>query len=147
MKRKVDISELYDLLIQRAECYVLCFDMVHMTQINAISQQAGDRAILECLKRLDDATGENMLLFRIGGDEFALVTDLTDPESVRALAMQILARNDEPLIWEGRPIKLALRAGATRIRGGNLRYPALFSRLHETIASSRQAGELVFCDD
>lgn len=46
---------------------MICFDIVGLMPINDISREAGDLAILESLKRIEQVCTENMLQFRIGG--------------------------------------------------------------------------------
>ena len=71
MQRKhVDISELYDLFQERKDCYFVLCDIKQMISINEISYKAGDLAILEQIRRMTAAAGEEDIVFRIGGDEF-----------------------------------------------------------------------------
>jgi AraC family transcriptional regulator len=93
-RKNVDLSELYDLLRSRTNSYVLCFDMINLDPINKnYGHEAGDKAILECLRRIDTQSNENCILFRIGGDEFALVTDTDDITEVEKISKNILKLN------------------------------------------------------
>ncbi len=56
-----------------------------------------------------------MLILRIGGDEFALITGLQDREAVAELAAVVLAQNGQPVVHEGEKLPLALWCGMTRI--------------------------------
>lgn len=75
--KQVDIGELYDLFTERKECYFICCDIQYMISINEISTQAGDMAILESMKRMNEAGGKDDIVFRVGGDEFAMLTNST----------------------------------------------------------------------
>lgn len=136
-RKRVDVSELYDALRQAAGTYVLCFDMVHLMEINEISPEAGDLAIVECLRRMDHETPEDMLLFRVGGDEFALVTGLRDQQEAQAVGDRILARNGESVTWKGREIPVSMYMGLLRLTEGPLRYQELFAQLHTVIDRSK----------
>ena len=70
---KVDIADAYDVFKSMKGTYVICFDIADLTYINAF-QVLRDLAIIETAKRIDEAREDDMLMFRIGGDEFALVT-------------------------------------------------------------------------
>lgn len=131
--RKFDITELYDELKKRIDNYVLCFDMIKMEQINNISREAGDKAIVECLRRLDENSSEDMLVFRIGGDEFALVTNLKDKEEVEQLASKILSFNGNTIEFENQQIEVSMRVGGIKINHKNVKYNELFVRLNEVI--------------
>lgn len=128
-KKRVDVSELYEWLRDRADTYVLCFDIVGLVPINEISREAGDLAILESLRRIDAAAEEGMLVFRIGGDEFALATGLADARQAEAVARRVLAKNGETICWQEKGIPLSLRAGGVRLPGRGLRYAELFPML------------------
>lgn len=135
-RKHVDISELYDLFQERrACCFVLC-DTKHLTTINELSHKAGDLAIAESLRRIQEAAGENDVAFRIGGDEFALLTDSEDKEYADSLAEKIKSSNDRPIRWEEKEIPLALHVGVTRFEGKRLGYDELFHQLHTAITDT-----------
>lgn len=136
-RKKVDLSEAYDFFRQRRGTYVICFDIHGLMPINAFSSKAGDQAILTAAARLNDAAGEDMLVLRIGGDEFALVTGLTDLDAVKCLSSRITALNGTPFLFEGREIPLHLWAGITTIPDDTLRYSDLFTDMHKTIRESK----------
>lgn len=147
MRTKLDISELYEALLEKAGTYVLCFDIVGLLGINEISHAAGDQVILECLRRIDAAAPADMLLFRIGGDEFALVTGLSTREAVDAIAQPVLAQNGTPVVHEGREIPVSLRAGAMRIARGSLRYAELFDRLLASVDKATPGDRVSFAGE
>ncbi|MBD5485632.1 MAG: helix-turn-helix domain-containing protein [Lachnospiraceae bacterium] len=132
-RKRVDISELYDLFQERRSCcFVLC-DIKHMIAINEISHKAGDVAIVEALRRIQDAAGENDVVFRIGGDQFALLTDSEDKRYADSLAEMIKSSNERPFVWEEKEIPLTLHVGVTRFDGKRLGYDELFHQLHIAI--------------
>ena len=106
--KKVDISELYDVLRERTGCHYIIGDIVGLIPINDISRAAGDRALIEAMNRLNSVAGENDVVFRIGPDEFVLLTDSKDIEHVRKLASEIESRNGETFAYEGKDIPLSL---------------------------------------
>ncbi len=148
MGRKVDLSELYDFLRSKADTYVLCFDVSHLTPINRdYGRKAGDEVILEAFRRIDEAAGDDMAVFRVGGDEFAMITGLSDPADVEKLAESIIARNDQPVIFEGKEIPVALRIGAVKYNSRPYRYDELFSRLRNTICNASEVGKVEFYNE
>lgn len=133
-KRKhVDITELYDLFKDRKECYFVCCDIKSLIPINEISIKAGDMAILEALKRIEGAAGEEDVVFRIGGDEFALLTNSKDILYASNIADSILSMNGQTFTYEGKKIPLYLYATVTRYMGSVMKYDDLFVSLHTTI--------------
>lgn len=136
--RKYDISELYDYLNQRRGTFVLAFDIRSLVPINEISSKAGDIAIREALRRIEEAAEEDMLLLRIGGDEFALATGLTDEKAAEALCRKVLSRNGECFDWEGRSIPLSLYAALYRIGDRSIRYSELFPEIYHALMGAKE---------
>ena len=66
---------LYDRLLQCPDSAVVCFDLVGLKEINRISRSDGDRAILEAARRIAGLCTGTERLFRLGADEFALLTE------------------------------------------------------------------------
>ncbi len=137
-KKQVDISELYDLFRERSDCYFVCADIKHLIPINEISRKAGDLAILEAMKRLSDSAGEEDIVFRIGGDEFVILTNTTDAAEAEAIAGKIRKKNGEAFCSEEFKIPLSLHITVTTVTGKPLRYSELFTRLHEAIDEKKQ---------
>ena len=136
-RKHVDISELYDLFSERKDCYFVCCDINSLVPINEISHKAGDLAILETMNRMLNAAGENDMVFRIGGDEFCMLTDSDSYEYAENIAAKILSYNGEPINFEGRDIPLNLYAVATKFSGEYLKYDKLFYELHDAIKGSK----------
>lgn len=130
MTSKYDISELYDYIKSRQGTYAVCFDTSHLMEINdTIGHDAGDKVILECLHRIDRECSDGMMMFRIGGDEFVMLTGLSDKAQVEALAGKILAHNGESITHNGAEIPVSMRAGAVLLNPGKLSYSELFTEL------------------
>lgn len=127
-KKRFDISHLYDFIIERRGKYAVCFDMVGLMYINdTYGHPAGDIAIAECLKRLDEAAGNDMLPIRIGGDEFVLITDFSERDKAEAAAEKILALNGNTVTSGDTEFPVSMRAGYALIpEKGNIRYNELF---------------------
>lgn len=151
MGRKVDITELYNELKENRDCYVLCFDLVGLDKINkGIGRKAGDGAITEAFRRIDEMAGEDMMVFRIGGDEFAAVTGLTEKAAVEEAADKVIRQNGNPISCEGKDIPVAVRAGAMKLSEickGNIRYNELFDSLQNVINNSLNAEKVSFISE
>lgn len=139
--KRVDISEAYDEIVKMRGSYVICFDIVGLIPINDISREAGDIAIVESLKRIDRVAGDDMILLRIGGDEFALITGSVDRSYVEELQGKVLEHNGETFPWKDREVSLSLRAGLLQVPMENLKYDEFFSGMHQAIENSRRKRE------
>ncbi len=130
-----DITELYDTLRSLDSTWALVFDTCHLDPINKqIGRAAGDLVIAECLRRIDEAREEGMILFRIGGDEYVLLSGLTDQAAAETLCARILQDNEKPIVWEGREIPVALHSGLSLLdTARRLNYAELFKALDSAI--------------
>ena len=136
-RKRVDMSKAYDYLREKKGSFVLCFDIKGLTAFNNISLKAGDRAILEEASRIDKLASDDMLLIRIGGDEFALISGLYDLNESQALAKSILSMNGRPIIFEGKELPLSLWCGITTIPD-ELRYSDFFTNMHSAITANKK---------
>lgn len=135
-RKQVDISELYDLFRERKDCYFVCADIRSLMPINEISRKAGDMAILEAMKRLSENAGEEDIVFRIGGDEFVILTNTTDAAEAEKIAERISVKNGESFCFEGQEIPLTLHLAVTTTTAK--RYSDLFTSLHLAINGSKK---------
>lgn len=131
-RRHVDISELYDLFQERRDCYFVLCDIKHMIAINEISKKAGDLAILEQMRRMTAAAGEEDITFRIGGDEFCILTSSDSAAYAEQIADQIRSMNNRTFTFEQQEIPLFLHVTTTSLSECH-RYEEVFNRLHNAL--------------
>ncbi len=136
-RRHVDISELYDLFQERKECFFVLCDIKHMLAINDISIKAGDLAILEQMRRMTAASGEDDIVFRIGGDEFCILTASSDAAYAEQIAEKIRSMNEHTFSYEDQEIPLTLHVAAISLKECN-RYEEVFAGLHNAIKESKE---------
>ncbi len=148
MGRRVDISELYnELQTAGGDTFVLCFDIVNFDSVNKnYGRAAGDSVIREVFHRIDTAAGDEMTAFRIGGDEFALVTGLSDKAEADGMAQKIIELNGKALEYDGQEIPVSVRVGAVKLNcgGHSVRYSELFDRMQNAINKTRDVGKVMY---
>ena len=130
---KFDISNLYDLFQTRRDCWFVCTDIRNLIPINEISRKAGDLAILTSMQRMEEVAEDDDIVFRIGGDEFVILTNSTDETAARGKMEKILAKNGECISYEGREIPLSLYGNIVRLGKKTKHYSELFTALWEAI--------------
>ena len=135
-RRHVDISELYDLFQERKDCYFVVCDIKHMISINEISRKAGDLAILEQMRRMTAASEEEDIVFRIGGDEFCILTASAESAYANQIAERIQSMNGQTFSYEDREIPLILHVAVVSLKECN-RYEEVFAGLHNAIKESK----------
>ena len=135
--RDYDVTALYDTLRSLDGTFALVFDTRSLMVINnTYGHAAGDLVIAECLRRIDVEKEEEMVLFRIGGDEFVLLTATADQAAAQQVQSRILAHNDTPITCDGVSIPVAMRSGCVRLEtASRLNYAHLFRTLDGSIRS------------
>lgn len=134
-RKKIDISELYDCIRERKGCYLVLGDIKSLIPINEISHKAGDLAIITAMKRMEQAAGAEDIVFRIGGDEFVILTNSKDENYAKSICEEILSHNEEPVFWEEKEIPLSLYVKVIRYEGGTaLRYSEFFTMLQNELS-------------
>lgn len=136
-RRNFEISELYDLFCERKNCYFVCCDIKCLIPINEISHKAGDLAILKSLQRMNDTAGPNDIVFRIGGDEFAMLTDSEDVSYVERIAEKIRKKNGQSFTYQDKEIPLSLYVGIVKLELKTVRYDELFCGLHHALKGAK----------
>lgn len=132
-----DISELYDLFTARKDCYFVCCDIKNLISINSISYHAGDCAILEAMKRMHSVAGKEDMVFRIGGDEFVMLTNNRDLSYAQKLAAEIQTHNNEYIFYNETPIPLKLHVTITQFENDTLKSDELFTKLQSTLTDCK----------
>lgn len=135
-RRHVDISELYDLFQERKDCYFVLCDIKNMVSVNEISRKAGDLAILEQMRRMMAASGEEDIVFRIGGDEFCVLTASSKEAYAKQIAEKIRMMNNRTFSFEDQEIPLALHVAVISLKDCQ-HYDELFAGLHHAIRKSK----------
>lgn len=109
-------TDLFDAMQTMNGTWAVALDTCRLMDINSTyGHMAGDLAIAECIRRIDTAREESMRFFRIGGDEFILLTGSTDKAVAQRMAEKITAANGATITFEGRPIPVALRHALTQL--------------------------------
>ena len=102
-------------------------------------------AIITAMKRMENAAGEDDIVFRIGGDEFVILTNSQDENYAKAVCENIIKFNEECIKWEDKEIPLSLYVKAVRFDSkGALKYSEFFSMLHEELSDEFKRANNMF---
>jgi AraC family transcriptional regulator len=145
-RRKVDISELYDKLKELRETYILCADLCNLKYTNdTYGYAAGDLLLAEAARRLDNEITQDMFMFRIGRDEFAIISGLQSASEAEALAKRITDLNGNTILLpDGAEISLSLRIGITKIPSEGLSYKEAIDEMHTVIDRAEDMGIYIY---
>jgi AraC family transcriptional regulator len=144
MRKPIDVSALYDELKKLSGTYALGIDIIGFMPVNEkYGYPAGDIVVAETFARIERELDENMLLFRVGGDEFAVVTTYKSAQDAEALAKKITAQNGNPVKTGEHEIPLSLRIGISQIPEQMPNYKKALEILYDSIALARENGESI----
>lgn len=128
-RKNVDISELYELFQKRRNCYFVCCDIAHLLLINEIAHKAGDLAILEAFRRMEKEAGDEDVVFRIGGDEFTILTNSENSIYAEEVAERIRAYDGTPVVYDGKEIPIKLHIAVAKLSGEYTQQNEMFDQL------------------
>ena len=144
IRKPVDISELYDELKKLGGKYALGVDIVNFMQTNnKYGYPAGDIVIAETFSRIERELSGNMLLFRTGGDEFAVVTAYENVSDADVLARKITAQNGTTIKAGEHDIPLSLHVGISQIPDGALSYQKALTILSSAVNEARKSSDRI----
>lgn len=111
-----DNTDLFDAMQHMHGTWAVAFDVRRLMEINdTCGRLAGDLVIAECIRRIDSLREEGTVFFRVGGDEFILLTGSGEEAVARAAAEKIAALNGQTIAFAGKDIPVALRYALTRL--------------------------------
>ena len=139
IRKPLDVSELYDELNKLGGTYALGVDIVQFEQVNnKYGHAIGDIVIAEAFARIERELADNMLLFRTGGDEFAVVTAYNALSDAEALARKITDQNGGPVKAGEYNIPLSLSIGISQIPEKELCHEQALSILENAVDKAKK---------
>lgn len=107
-------TDLFDAMKTMHGTWAVAFDTRRLMEINErYGHMAGDLVIAECIRRIDKEKEAGMVFFRIGGDEFILLTGSEDEAVAQRMAGKVTAMNGQAITFDGKEIPVALRSALT----------------------------------
>lgn len=129
---KYDLTELYDVIQERKNNAYVCADLCRLMWINDnLGKDAGDAALLELMRRVEEACSEEDVFLRIGGDEFVVFTNSQDMAHANEIVQKVSLRNDEKIRCGDKEFPVYVHIGAFR---GNFEKHVNANEMFATIA-------------
>lgn len=123
-------------------CAVLIFDLDHFKRVNdTYGHTAGDRVLIEVVRRFQAGLYEDATLARIGGEEFGVVLpgmDLTQAERLADGLRAVVAQT--PVDADGEAIPVTLSIGATVLTTSDRNVEAVMTRADQALYEAKDAG-------
>ena len=125
----------------RVAC-VLALDIDHFKRVNdTLGHAAGDVALRHVAQQILQASRENDLPGRIGGEEFIVVMPDTDVQGAIRLADRIRAQIEfSPASWNNAPISLTVSIGVSEILRSDPRSQDSLERADQALYAAKHEG-------
>lgn len=128
-------------------CALIVLNLNHFTVLNnTYGYQSGDTILCEFSQRLRTLVGQQGMLARLNGDEFAILLRgmSTEPE-VLPIARQIIAMMHEPFtLTQAKPV-VTLSCGIVSINSENLTAGEILRRGNSALREAQRQGQNIFC--
>ncbi|WP_072376572.1 EAL domain-containing protein [Hyphomicrobium sp. NDB2Meth4] len=119
----------------------LLFDLDNFKQVNDLrGHLVGDQLLQVVAERLRGFMAPDILLARIGGDEFAVLLTSHMPDRAMELAHLIALRVREPMLIEGRVVQVDLSAGIARYPYDAERADAILRKADIALYRAKDSG-------
>jgi diguanylate cyclase (GGDEF)-like protein len=107
-----------------------------------MGHQAGDIVLREVARRLRESVRSTDTVARIGGDEFViLLTDLDHAEQAEKMAAKLVAVLAEPLLIDGKPVRVTVSIGVVTFPDDGESEKALMQFADEAMYRAKQRGK------
>ncbi len=112
-RMKYDLTDLYEVLQERKNNAYVCADLCRLMWINNnLGIEAGDAALLELMRRVEEACSEEDIFLRIGGDEFVVLTNSQDMTHANEIVAKVSAQNEQVVKCKDIEFPVSIHIGA-----------------------------------
>ena len=119
--RKKCFNDLKNKKISKKPFSLLYLDIDSFKEINDnYGHDIGDKTLIFTCNRINRILDNNSVLYRLGGDEFLIITDIIDKKMLEKLSISILKVTNRPLDFLKPNRKISLSIGISRDEENNL---------------------------
>lgn len=110
---KYDLTQLYDVIQERRNNAYVCADLSRLMWINDnLGRDAGDAALLELMRRVENACNDEDIFLRIGGDEFVVFTNSHEMEHANEIVQEVTRKNNQTIKCGDKEFPVQVHIGA-----------------------------------
>jgi diguanylate cyclase (GGDEF)-like protein len=121
---------------------VVFLDLDDFKAVNdTCGHEAGDYVLRETARRLQLVCGRDDVVARLGGDEFAVLLPGSTTGQAAELARAMVELVNEPIMVQGRPVRLGASVGIAELRQGPGRYAEALAEADVAMYAAKRAGK------
>lgn len=126
---------------QRVPFVVIYFDLDGFKSINdSLGHSVGDYALVAAAERLAACCGPQVLLGRMGGDEFVAVIDAPDPGRIETMLADVLTHFRKPVMVREHRLRVTVSIGAARYPEDSTDGTALLAHADAAMYAAKREG-------
>jgi len=112
---------------------------------DSYGHMTGDKLLVEIGKRLTQSLNENMMAFRLGGDEFiVLIKDILDKEEVEAYSKDLIESLVNPISIEGNMFHVTHSSGIVLYPQNGISFDELLKNADTAMYKSKESGKSTY---
>ncbi len=125
------------------ECAILLMDLDDFKHINdTYGHDAGDRVLVEVVNSIRDSIRETDTIYRWGGEEFVILLDGMNPDSIQTVISKVLeAVKSVEIELEHAKVSVTTSIGATFFREGDKSFEDGLKRADLALYESKKGGK------
>jgi len=112
---------------------------------DAYGHRTGDQLLAEVAQRIRAAMPGQDTVARVGGDEFVLIAECTDPSAAAGLATQALRSIEAPVHAGGHELRVSASIGIAMYPGDGEQQHELLSNADAAMYHAKASGRNAFC--
>ena len=126
---------------------IIMIDIDHFKRINdSLGHAAGDKTLVEVAKALRSDLRQDDTVYRIGGEEFLLLSSISDIKQLIVAAERLRRRIEALQIdYEGQTIQVSISLGLARREASHQHYDALLSLADTALYAAKSGGRNRIC--
>lgn len=150
MIRVSNIEEYLKIVESNSEIgeYILCFDIDRFGSYNRqYGWQIGDLVIEAAASRIDKHIDEHMESYRIGADEFIVLTKSIHKEKILEIVKRILLDGNEVIHLQNENLTFSMSVGIVQVDEQRASQQAILAKAQEAMIKAKQLGRNCFYEN
>ena len=141
LPNRISFNAKVDQVLAKSAAAVFFLDLDRFKQVNdTLGHPAGDSLLVDVAARLKATVGSDIMVARIGGDEFTILIEAPTSSGVQQLAEKLISVVRQPFEIDGQPILIGMSIGIAFSSGGKSDTTDILRRADIALYSAKSTG-------